>query len=103
MFWPPHLKKVIKVHESIITELCKEISNYDCYIEGKMKDVGFADWEINGKDGAVPYIPSAEDRIDLLVDKIKEYEKEQTEVVNYPQAKDLWASKSEWFIFLNIS
>ncbi len=73
MFYPPHLRRMIRAYEGLVADLCKEIIDYDIYIEEKLLEVGFADWEINGKNNM--YIPSAKERIDLFVDKIKEYEK----------------------------
>ena len=72
MLWPPYLRRVVELQELIINELCREFKEYDDYIEDKLKEVGFADWEIYGKDGPMGYKPTENEKIDLFVDKIKE-------------------------------
>lgn len=70
MLWIPYLWRLNKAQAILLEVIIEDIQYHDAYMNDKLKEMGFEDWQIYGKSDW--YIPSPSDKVDLLIDKIKE-------------------------------
>ena len=75
MLWLPYVWRVNKAQAVLLDVLVEEIQFVDGLLNDKLKKSGFEDWEIYGKNEW--YIPTIEDKVDMLVEKIKESEENE--------------------------
>lgn len=68
-FWPPFLQKKLSEKRAITTSLCNEWATCDTYIENLCFKYGLSEDEVYGNSY---YVPSIEEKVDLLIKKIIE-------------------------------